>query len=90
MKNPLPHILLDEEIHPRERIDPRRIALFVENIRDGFTFDPIEVQPHPGNYRILDCLHRWNDYKATGVTEPEVIIKDLNGAAPSSMPHKRP
>ncbi|MBN2373850.1 hypothetical protein JXL19_08695 [bacterium] len=57
MKIPLPHILLDEEIYPRERIDPRRIAIFAENIRDGLTFDPIEVHPPrcPSNHRILDC-----------------------------------
>ncbi|MBN2374195.1 ParB N-terminal domain-containing protein [bacterium] len=47
--------------------------LIAENIRDCFTFDPIEVQPHPckpGKYRILDSVHRWNACKATGVTEP--------------------
>ena len=30
-----------------------------ENIRDGFKFDPIEVQPHPdkpGKYRLLDPI----------------------------------
>jgi hypothetical protein len=84
-KIPLSDIILDETIYPREKIDQRRVGVFAENIRDGFTFDPIEVEPHPeqaGKYRILDGVHRWNAYKATGVTEPEVIIKNLDGLDP--------
>ncbi len=48
-------------------------------------FDPIEVQTHPdltGKYRILDGVHRWSAYKATGTAKPEVIIKDLDGVDP--------
>jgi hypothetical protein len=55
-KIPISDILLDEGIYPRERIDQRRVGIFAENIRDGCTFDPLEVQPHPekkGKYRIL-------------------------------------
>ncbi len=84
-KIPLSDITLDDEIYPRQRIDTKRIGIFAENIRDGFRFDPIEVQAHPGKpgkYRILDGVHRWSAYKATGVTEPEVIIKNLDGTAP--------
>ena len=44
VKIPISDIVLDESIYPRETIDHRRIALFEENIRDGFAFDPIEVQ----------------------------------------------
>ena len=43
------------------------------------------MQSHPGKpgkYRILDGVHRWSAYKATGVTEPEAIIKDLDGNDP--------
>jgi len=44
------------------------------------------VQPHPekpGKYRILDGVHRWSAYKATGVLHPEVIvIKNLDGIGP--------
>jgi DNA modification methylase/DNA-binding CsgD family transcriptional regulator len=81
----LSDIILDEEIYPRERIDQKRVGIFAENIRDGFTFDPIEVQAHPkkaGKYRILDGAHRWGAYKATGVKDPEVIIKNLDGVDP--------
>ena len=81
----LSDITLDDEIYPRERIDTKRIGIFAENIRDGFRFDPKEVQAHPGKpgkYRILDGVHRWSAYKATGVTHPEVIIKNLDGTAP--------
>jgi len=49
-------IILDEEIYPRKGIDQKRVGIFAENIRDGFKFDPIEVQPHPdkpGKYRLL-------------------------------------
>jgi ParB/RepB/Spo0J family partition protein len=82
---PISDIILDQEIYPREKIDTKRIGIFAENIRDGFRFDPIEVQSHPGKpgkYRILDGVHRWSAYKATGVTEPEAIIKNLDGNDP--------
>lgn len=82
---PVSNIILDEEIYPRNKIDQKRIGIFAENIRDGFEFDPIEVQAHPkknGKYRILDGAHRWNAYKAAGITEIEVIIKNLGGFDP--------
>jgi hypothetical protein len=57
-----------------------------ENIRDGFKFDPIEVQPHPdklGKYRLLDGVHRLSAFKAVGVAETDaIIIKDLDGTDP--------
>jgi len=84
-KIPISDIFIDYTIYPREKIDPKRIGIFAENIRDGHKFDPIEVQPHPekpGKYRILDGVHRWNAYKSTGITELEVIIKDLDGVDP--------
>ena len=40
---PIVSIILDEDIYPRKRIDPRRVATFSENLRDGFKFDPMEV-----------------------------------------------
>ena len=60
-------IFLDESIYPRENIDHKRIGVFLENLRDGFVFEPIVVQvcPDPeiaakkGKYRILDGVHRW-------------------------------
>ncbi len=82
---PISDIILDEEIYPRDWVDQRRVGIFAENIRDGFMFDPIEVQPHPdltGKYRILDGVHRWSAYKAVGTAEPEVIIKNLDGIDP--------
>ena len=82
---PISDIILDEEIYPRDGVDQRRVGIFAENIRDGFMFDPIEVQTHPdltGKYRILDGVHRWSAYKATGTAKPEVIIKDLDGVDP--------
>ena len=85
MKIPLSDIILDETIYPREKIDQKRVGIFAENIRDGLTFDPIEVQPHPtkeGKYRILDGVHRYSAYKAIGATEISVIIKDLDGTDP--------
>jgi len=85
MKIPITNIILDENIYPRHKIDQRRVAVFSENIRDGFTFDPIDVQAHPtlpGKYRILDGVHRWSAYKTTGAAQPEVIIRQLNGADP--------
>ena len=56
-------VILDEAIYPRKGIDHRRVGIFAENIRDGFTFDPIEVEPcpdKPGWYRLLDGAHRWS------------------------------
>ncbi|MBW2651169.1 MAG: ParB N-terminal domain-containing protein, partial [Deltaproteobacteria bacterium] len=63
---PISSIILDEDIYPRKSIDPRRVGIFAENIRDGFKFDPVEVQPDPdkpGRYRLLDGAHRWSACK---------------------------
>jgi len=82
---PISSIILDEDIYPRKGIDQKRVATFAENLRDGFKFDPMEVEPdpdHPGMYRLLDGAHRWSAYKTTGVTEVEVVIKNLNGEDP--------
>ena len=83
-------IFLDESIYPRENIDYKRIGIFEENLRDGFVFEPIEVQAWPdtgsaakkGKYRILDGVHRWSAYKKTGATQIDVIIKTLNNIEP--------
>ena len=79
-------IILDEEIYPSKGIDQKRVGIFAENIRDGFKFDPIEVQPHPdkpGRYRLLDGVHRWSAFKAVGVAETDaIIIKHLDGTDP--------
>jgi len=78
-------IILDETIYPRKAIDHKRVAMFADNIRDGFTFDPIEVEPVPGRpgiYRILDGAHRWSAYKAMGITEIKAIIQNLDGTDP--------
>ena len=45
-KIPISDIVLDESIYPRERIDRKRVSLFAENMRDGFSFDPIVVEHH--------------------------------------------
>jgi len=65
--------------------DQKRIDLFADNLRDGFKFDPIEVQIHPEDgdkYRILDGAHRWHAYKETGATEIEAVIKKLGNYDP--------
>jgi len=82
---PISSIILDKAIYPRRAIDHRRVGIFADNIRDGFTFDPIEVEPVPGRpgvYRILDGAHRWSAYKAMGITEIKVIIQTLDGTDP--------
>ena len=82
---PVSSIILDEDIYPRKGIDHRRVGIFSENLRDGFTFDPIEVEPchdKPGYYRLLDGAHRWSAYKSTGVETVKAIIKDLDGNDP--------
>ena len=69
---PISDIILDESIYPRDRIDQRRVGIFAENMRDGFNFDPIEIQRHPerkGKYRILDGVHRWSAYKVCGLVD---------------------
>ncbi|MDP2645036.1 MAG: DNA methyltransferase [Desulfobacterales bacterium] len=84
-KIPISAIVLNEEIYPRKGIDPKRVGIFAENIRDGFKFEPIEVEPdpdRPGMYRLLDGAHRWSAYKTTGVTEVEAVIKNLDGNDP--------
>ena len=91
-KIPISDIIMDDEIYPRERIDQKRVGLFAENIRDDFKFEPIEVEPHPdkaGKYRILDGVHRWSAYKEVGLTELEVIIRNLDGVDPLLYAAKR-
>ena len=82
---PISSIILDEDIYPRKGIDHRRVGIFAENIRDGFKFEPIEVEPDldkPGRYRLLDGVHRWSAYKSTGAEEAEAVIKNLDGTDP--------
>jgi len=82
---PISVVIFDEDIYPRKGIDPRRVGIFAENIRDGFQFEPIEVEPDPdkpGRYRLLDGAHRWSAYKSTGIAEVEAVIKDLDGTDP--------
>ncbi len=83
-------IILDESIYPRENIDHKRVHMFEENLRDGFTFDPIQVQvcSNPASsikkiwYRILDGAHRWTAFKKTGQIVIPAIVKTLNDADP--------
>jgi hypothetical protein len=86
-------IFLDESIYPRENIDHKRIGIFVENLRDGHRFDPIQIQVSPdsdllepgvvkGKYRILDGAHRWSAYKKAGRTEISANVKTLYGIDP--------
>ncbi|MBT4874501.1 MAG: ParB N-terminal domain-containing protein, partial [Desulfobacula sp.] len=82
---PVSSIILDEDIYPRKGINHRRVGIFSENIRDGFKFDPIEVEPcpdKPGWYRLLEWAHRWSAFKSTGVEEVKAIIKNLDGNDP--------
>ena len=48
---PITQIILDEEIYPRSGVNPKRVSLFAENIRDGFEIDPIEVEIHPDYWK---------------------------------------
>ena len=49
---PISSIILDEDIYPRKGIDPRRVGIFAENIRDGFKFEPIEVEDNREDNRV--------------------------------------
>ena len=96
IKIPVSDIVLDESIYPRENLDHKRIGVFVENLRDGFEFDPILVQvfenpelsesssmiKETGKYRILDGAHRWSAFKKTGRTRIPAIVKTLDGIDP--------
>lgn len=78
-------IVFDEAIYPRKGIDLKRVNIFAENMRDGFAFDPIEVESvpeNPGKYRLLDGVHRWNAYKAVGEMELASVVRNLNGEDP--------
>jgi len=85
-KIPISSIILDEDIYPRKGIDHRRVAIFAENIRDGFMFDPIEVEPcpdRPGWYRLLDGAHTWTlssdgqlSWPVSAKEKPDLIIFD--------------
>jgi ParB/RepB/Spo0J family partition protein len=78
-------IILDSSIYPRSSIDHKRVAMFEENMRDGFEFDPIQIQEHPdepGKYRILDGAHRFQAYKGIGAKEVPAEVIKLNGTEP--------
>jgi hypothetical protein len=82
---PIADIILDNEIYPRSSIDHKRVAMFEENMRDGFAFDPIHLQVHPdepGKYRILDGAHRFQAFKGVGEKEISAKIIKLNGTDP--------
>ncbi len=82
---PTTRIILDEEIYPRVRVDPRRVSMFAENMRDGFEIEPIEVQIHPDDdnkYRILDGAHRLNAYREIGATDIPAVAVTLDGVDP--------
>lgn len=84
-KIPISSIIFEEDIYPRKGIDHKRVGIFAENIRDGFKFEPIEVEPcldTPDKYRLLDGVHRWSAYKTVGMMELEAVIKDLKGTDP--------
>jgi hypothetical protein len=79
------NIILDNSIYPRSSIDHKRVAMFEENMRDGFEFDPIHIQEHPdnpGKYRILDGAHRFQAYKGIGAKEVPAEVIKLNGGDP--------
>ncbi len=78
-------IVIDSSIYPRINIDHKRVSMFEENMRDGFPFDPIQLQEHPdepGKYRILDGAHRFKAYKGIGEKEVKAEIINLNGEDP--------
>lgn len=78
-------IILDNRIYPRSSIDRKRVAMFEENMGDGFKFDPIHLEVHPdepGKYRILDGAHRFHASKGIGKKEVAAEIIKLNGADP--------
>jgi biotin operon repressor len=78
-------IVLDSRIYPRSSIDHKRVAMFEENMRDGFEFEPIHLEVHPdepGKYHILDGAHRFHAYKGIGQKEVPAEIIKLNGKDP--------
>ncbi len=78
-------IVIDNSIYPRISIDHKRVSMFEENMRDGFKFDPIQLQEHPdepGKYRILDGVHRYKAYKGIGENAVSAEIIKLNGEDP--------
>jgi hypothetical protein len=93
---PVSDIILDESIYPRENMDHKRIGIFVENLRDGFEFDPVLVQAfenpelsesgstarEKSRYRILDGAHRWTAFKMAGRTRISAIVTILHDMDP--------
>ncbi len=86
-------IVIDNRNYPRISIDHKRVSMFEENMRDGFKFDPIQLQEHPdepGKYRILDGAHRYKAYKGIGAKEVKAEIINLNGEDPLLYAARRP
>ncbi len=73
---PIAQIILDEEIYPRTGVNPRRVSMFAENMRDGFKVDPIDVMGD-----VLNLLTYWKwglDLGQIGCDLKREALKFLN------------
>lgn len=74
---PLEKVVYDPACYPREKASPATIAQYVDALRAGATFPPIEVEA--GTYILLDGYHRLRAYHEAGLREIEVVLVQLNG-----------
>ena len=67
MKLKIDDICQDNSIYPREQVSRKAIDSYIEALKAGATFPPIEVQKiKDGDEEkiiLLDGFHRWNAYK---------------------------
>jgi ParB-like chromosome segregation protein Spo0J len=63
-------IFKDESIYPREKMDEKRVELFISLMKAGTTFPNIKVvRESSGRYIILDGFHRYTSYKTLDQNE---------------------
>lgn len=85
MKLNISNIELDEDIYPRSNKSPTTVANYVEALRGGAKFPPIEVQKITDGGKektvILDGYHRWKAYieadKQLELFESEVDFSEI-------------
>jgi len=70
------------KFHPRERLSPERIEMFVDLLQSGQVFDPIKVarQSAPGILYLIDGRYRLEAYKRNNLDTIEYDLVKVKEA----------
>lgn len=73
----LDEIVFHQEFYPRAKPNTGTIEQYVDALRDGAEFPPIEVDA--GGMVLLDGYHRWKAFAEAGLSEIEAKLINLEG-----------